>query len=114
MISLPAVVLLRPNVVSSEDLDKQLTPKHFESPKNLASKDITVLPRLPKNGVLSPGLKHATTPGGTAYEIATMPTRGGLRSSSSRKARRTLKSNKIFGSERLQITSAIKEKDKEL
>ena len=40
MILLLAVVLLMANVVSSEDLDGQVTPKHFESPKNLVSKDI--------------------------------------------------------------------------
>ena len=40
MISLLAVVLLMANVVSSEDLVKQVTPKHFESPKNLVSKNI--------------------------------------------------------------------------
>ena len=73
--SLFAVVLSMANVVSSEDLYEQVTPRHFESPKNLVSKDISVLPRLPKNGVLSPGLKHATTPGGTAHAIATIPTR---------------------------------------
>ena len=40
MISLLAVVLLMENVVSSEDLHEQVTPRHFESPKNLVSKDI--------------------------------------------------------------------------
>ena len=40
MISLLAVVLLMANVVSSEDLVEQVSPKHFESPKNLVSKDI--------------------------------------------------------------------------
>ena len=35
-----AVVLLMANVVSSEDLVEQVTPKHFESPKNLVSKEI--------------------------------------------------------------------------
>ena len=77
MISLLAAVLLMANVVSSEDLVEQVTPKHFESPKNLVSKDIAVLPRLPKNGVLSPGLQHAATPGGSVHEIATMLTRMG-------------------------------------
>ena len=77
MISLLAVVLSMANVVSSEDLVEQVSPKHLESPKNLVSKDITVLPRLPKNGVLSPGLQHAATPGGTVHEIATVLTRVG-------------------------------------
>ena len=40
MVSLLAVVLSMANVVSSEDLYEQVTPKHFESPKNLVSKDI--------------------------------------------------------------------------
>ena len=40
MVLLLAVVLLMANVVLSEDLDKQITPKHLESPKNLVSKDI--------------------------------------------------------------------------
>ena len=40
MISLLAVVLLMAYVVSSEDLDEQVAPKHFETPKNLVSKDI--------------------------------------------------------------------------
>ena len=40
MISLLAVVLSMANVVSSEDLVEQVSPKHFESPKNLVSKDI--------------------------------------------------------------------------
>ena len=40
MVSLLAVVLLMANVVSSEDLDEQVTPKHFESPKKVVSKDI--------------------------------------------------------------------------
>ena len=35
-----AVVLSMANVVSSEDLYEQVTPKHFESTKNLVSKDI--------------------------------------------------------------------------
>ena len=39
MISLVAVVLSMVKVVSSEDLVEQVTPKHFESPKNLVSKD---------------------------------------------------------------------------
>ena len=68
IISLFAVVL-----VSSEDA--QITPRHFESPKNLVSKDISVLPRPP--GVLSPGQEHAVTPGGTVYKIATVVTRVG-------------------------------------
>ena len=75
--SLFAVVLSMANVVSSEVLYEQVTPRHFESPKNLVSKDITVLPRLPKNGVLSPGQQHAATPGGSVHEIATMLTRMG-------------------------------------
>ena len=40
MISLVAVVLSMANVVSSEDLVEQVTPTHFESPRNLVSKDI--------------------------------------------------------------------------
>ena len=40
MISMVAVVLSMANVVSSEDLVEQVTPKHFESPRNLVSKDI--------------------------------------------------------------------------
>ena len=40
MVSLLAVVLSMSNVVSSVDLYEQVTPKHFESPKNLVSKDI--------------------------------------------------------------------------
>ena len=75
--SLFAVVLSMANVVSSEDLYEQVTPRHFESPKNIVSKDTTALPRLPKNGVLSPGLQHAATPGGTVHEIATVLTRVG-------------------------------------
>ena len=75
MISLLAVVLSMANVVSSEDLVEQVSPKHLESPKNLVSKDISVLPRPP--GVLSPGQEHAVTPGGTVYKIATVFTRVG-------------------------------------
>ena len=71
MISLLAVVLSMENVVSSEDLVEQVSPKHLESPKNLVSKDITVLPRLPKNGVLSPGQQNAVTPGGSVHELDT-------------------------------------------
>ena len=70
IISLFAVVL-----VSSVDLHAQITPRHFESPKNLVSKDISVLPRPP--GVLSPGQQHAVTPGGTVHELATVVTREG-------------------------------------
>ena len=66
MIPVSAVVLLMASVVSS-----------MESPKNLVSKDISVLPRLPKNGVLSPGQQHAVTPGGTVHELATVVTREG-------------------------------------
>ena len=40
MVSLLAVVLSMAYVVSSVDLYEQITPKHFESPKNLVSKDI--------------------------------------------------------------------------
>ena len=40
MVSLLAVVLSMANVVSSVDLYEQVTPRHFESPKNLVSKDI--------------------------------------------------------------------------
>ena len=40
MMSLLAVMLLMANVVSSEDLDKQVTPKHFESPNHVVSKGI--------------------------------------------------------------------------
>ena len=50
MVSLLAVVLSMANVVSSVDLYEQVTPRHFESPKNLVSKDISVLPRLPRTG----------------------------------------------------------------
>ena len=64
MIFVSAVVLLMASVVSS-----------MESPKNLVSKDISVLPRPP--GVLSPGQEHAVTPGGTVYKIATVVTRVG-------------------------------------
>ena len=64
MIPVSAVVLLMASVVSS-----------MESPKNLVSKDISVLPRPP--GVLSPGQQHAVTPGGTVHELATVVTREG-------------------------------------
>ena len=39
MISLLAVVLLMENVVSSEDLDEQVTPRHFDRPR-ISRKDI--------------------------------------------------------------------------
>ena len=72
MIPVVAVVLFMASVVSSEDLDDQVTPRHFGCPKNLVSKDISVVPRLPNHGVLSPG-----SPGGTVHELATVVTREG-------------------------------------
>ena len=77
MVSFLAVVLSMANVFRSEDLVEQVTPKHLESPRNLVSKDITVLPRLPTNGVLSPGQENAVTPGGSVYNLATWITRSG-------------------------------------
>ena len=64
MIFVSAVVLLMASVVSS-----------MESPKNLVSKDISVLPRPP--GVLSPGQQHAVTPGGSVHALVTVFTREG-------------------------------------